>query len=145
MVANILLKKERKIGGVKMYIAQKRSPVSVFLLSIVTCGIYYIWWNYTTGDDINKALGREAVKTSHSIIGLFCFPFLIYYAYQIDKAQQELCASRGLRADSNFTLWIITMLFGFGNIIYMIQSQSIMNDIWDASINMGGQNQNMQF
>lgn len=58
-----------------MYTGTKRSPVNVILLSIVTCGIYGIWWLYNAGKEINQALGREAVNPIFAVVSLFVSQF----------------------------------------------------------------------
>lgn len=46
-----------------MYKFTQRSPITIILLSIVTCGIYFIYWLYVTSKEINDALGREEINT----------------------------------------------------------------------------------
>ena len=118
-----------------MYTGTKRSPVNVILLSIVTCGIYGIWWLYNAGKEINQALGREAVNPIFAVVSIICFPILFYYVYTLDQDLTELSGQRGVPYSSNFVLWVITMLFGIGTLIVMIQTQTTLNSIWEKSAN----------
>ena len=115
-----------------MFKGEKRDPLMLILLSIVTCGIYCIYWHYTVGNEINSALGKEAVNPVLAIISFCCFPVLFYYVYTVDKALEELTAERGIKYTSNFVLWVITMLFGIGTLVEMFQVQTTLNEVWEA-------------
>ena len=39
-----------------------RSVPMLVLLSIVTCGIYYLYWIYKTTDEIKNFMGREDIN-----------------------------------------------------------------------------------
>ena len=118
-----------------MFNGEKREPIKVILLSIVTCGIYGIWWMHTIGKEINAALGNEEVNPMLPIFALICAPISFYYIYTIDKALEKLAPTRGVSYKSNFMLWIITMLLGVGTLIFEFQAQDTLNTIWDASQN----------
>ena len=109
---------------------EHRGVVSVILLGIITCGLYTIWWQYTIGKEINTALGEEAVSPILAVVAILCFPLMYYYVYTIDQALVKLGRKCGVRYESNFVLWIITMLLGIGYIIQIVQAQSYLNEVW---------------
>jgi len=121
-----------------MFIGEKRAPITVILLSLISCGIYGIWWMYTIGKEINAALGAEEVNPMLAIFAIICPPIIFYYIYTIDKGLEKLAPARGVAYSSNFMLWIVTMLLGVGTLIFEFQAQDTLNTIWDASQN--GQN-----
>ena len=114
-----------------MYKGQVKDPVVVLLLTVVTCGIYGLVWLYDIGDQINKALDKEAVKPVYVLISILCFPILYYYIYTLDLALIELGESREVPYTPNFVIWIITMLFGVGLFICEIQTQTFLNQVWE--------------
>lgn len=117
-----------------MYIGLKRNPVTIILLSIITCGIYSIYWHYKVGDEIRTALGNpDSVNPVLAILSIFCFPIMFYYIYTIDKALLELAPQRGRSYSSNFVLWVILYLLGVGLLVEMFMVQDKLNDIWDTS------------
>ena len=116
-------------------VGTNRSPVMVLVLTVITCGIYSLYWHYVVGQEINAALGREAVKPMYVFLAILCFPVLYYYMYTVDKAMLELAAQRGKNYNSNFVLWIIcSVLAGVGVYIEMFQVQDTLNDIWSTTV-----------
>lgn len=112
-----------------------RSPVMVIVLSIITCGIYNLYWHYVVGNEVNETLGKEAVNPMLVFVGIICFPVLYYYMYMLDKAMIELAAERGKSYSSNFALWVVcSLLAGVGIYIEMMQVQTTLNEIWDAQV-----------
>ena len=110
-----------------------RNPVSVILLTFITCGIYGIWWMYTVGKEINAALGREAVNPVLAIVSIICFPLMFYYMYLLDNALVELGTATAKPYNSNFMLWVITSLLGFGILIVIVQAQGFLNGVWESN------------
>ncbi len=117
-----------------MFVGQKQDPVKVLILSIVTCGIYMLIWLHKVGEEVNQALGKEAVKTNLVWISLLC-PFLIlYYLYTLDQALGELGAQRNVAWNSNFLMWILlSLLAGIGTYVAEFQIQTFLNQVWDQT------------
>ena len=123
-----------------MYNFTQRSPITVILLSIVTCGIYFIYWVYVTSKEVNEALGREEINTALVILGCFCFPVMIYVMYKFGNAAQELAGRMGRQAQSSFILWIIlAIFFGVGIYIMEYQVQTDLNGLSGPWNYNGGQ------
>lgn len=107
-----------------------RSPLSVILLSFVTCGIYGIVWLYKVVQEINAYMGREQISTGLVIGGIFCFPLIYIAYYKIDEALFLIDQQEGRPAENNFLLWILLSLVGVGFILAMWQIQEKLNMIW---------------
>ncbi len=118
-----------------MYRFTYRSPIVVILLSLITCNIYFIYWLYTTSNEINDALGRKEINTTllivFMILSYICFPFalyILYVMYQINSAMEELGQRSGIRTQSSFILWLIlSLFFGIGSYVMMYQVQADTN------------------
>lgn len=108
-----------------------RSPIFVMLLSIFTCGIYYIYWVWVTSRDINYALGKEIVSPGIVVLSYFCGFVAWYVWYKWDKGLVELGDRTGIRYANNFILWIVlSVLAGVGSLVMMFQVQDTLNETW---------------
>ena len=117
-----------------MHIGTTRQPITVILLSLVTCGIYLWYWLYVTTQDINNALGEERINTVMMLVlSILCAPVLFYWLYQIDKALVDISAKDGVAYSESFIIWLIlSLVAGVGSIIAEFQIQTAMNNIWAA-------------
>jgi protein-S-isoprenylcysteine O-methyltransferase Ste14 len=115
-----------------MYIGKTRSPISVILLSIFTCGIYALYWAYSTADDVNKITGQERINPILFLVS-FLIPFLpLYFAHQIDQNFIEIGQKEGIQYDSKFILWLVLLLVGIGYLVFYYQTQEMLNKVWAA-------------
>ena len=110
-----------------MYIGKTQNAVMVIVLSLVTCGIYSIYWLYTALNDLNKLVGREAVNP---ILGAIIAP---YGLYVIDKEFVEINKNEGLEDyKSNFVLWILLcFVCSIGYFMAVSQIVKNFNAIWE--------------
>jgi len=80
---------------------KKRSPIAVVLLSIVTLGIYALYWFVVTKDEMN-GLGAK-VPTAILII----IPIVnIYWLYKYAEAFATV-----VKKDNNTILWFVLVWF----------------------------------
>jgi len=116
-----------------MYTGKTRSPVTVIILSIVTCGIYGLFWYYTIMDDLNKASDKEVINpVMFLVLAILCGPIMYYILYMIDKNLAELSRQEGLEYKENFILWLLlTLVCGIGTFIAMYQITNAYNAIWE--------------
>ena len=111
---------------------KKRDPVTIIILSVITCGIYALYWQWVTNKQINDLLGREAVGDGTLILGWFCPPLQWYNWYKWDQSLQEIAADSGHTYSSNFILWVVlSVLAGLGYIVSMFQIQETLNILYD--------------
>ena len=115
-------------GGASSAYGKIRGPIACILLSIITCGIYYLYWSWVTNKQINDLAGREVVGSGMLVLGWFCFPVLWYNWYKWDQGLQDIGQRYNIRYSSNFILWIIlTVIVGFGTFIMTFQVQDTLN------------------
>lgn len=95
------------------------------ILSLVTCGIYGIYWFVTLTDDTNTIAGEPGTSGIMAFVLtiITCGIYGLYWAYKcgekIDKAHQN----RGEAASNGGILYLILFLFG-GVIAYaLIQNE----------------------
>ncbi len=107
---------------------QERNIVTCIILSIVTCGIYGIYWEICIVNDLNIAADTPN-DTSGGMVFLLtlitCGIYGIYWMYKAGGKVQEAQAKRGLPSDSNSSiLYLILTLFGLGIVAYcLIQNE----------------------
>ena len=108
---------------------EKKSIGLCIVLSLVTCGIYGIYWFVTLTDDTNATLGRE--DTSGGMSFLFtivtCGIYGLYWAYKMGEKVDELKKRRGLEAGQSGILFLVLNLIGLGLIAFAL-IESELND-----------------
>jgi hypothetical protein len=108
---------------------EKREPVKVLLLTMVTCGIYGIIWLSWVCDELNQGLGREefnfAKELGLSIVT--CGAWAMYFQWRLCEATVELERQYGAKPDFDAPILFVTTLFGLGP--FFIQQS--LNNAWD--------------
>ena len=111
---------------------EKRSIPKTIILSIVTCGIYAMYWLVKLTDETHAALGREntAKGTTALIFTIItCGIYGFYWVYMMGEAITEAKTKRGMHADGN-TAFIYVALYFFGlGLISQALLQDSLNDI----------------
>lgn len=101
---------------------KERNIVVCILLSIVTCGIYGIYWFITLTDDASRANDDPnftGVKAFLFTI-ITCGIYSIYWNYKIGKEMYEANQKKGIQTSDNSVLYLILGLFGFGIVTYCL-------------------------
>ncbi len=116
---------------------KKRSIMEVILLSIVTCGIYGIYWFITVTNEIEGALADRSDGHCSSGITAFllnlvtCGIYGLYWWYAEGKRLALLGEIRGVKIGDNSVAYLVLSLFGFG-IVSTALMQNDINSIVDA-------------
>lgn len=86
---------------------KNRNIALVIVLSLVTCGIYSLYWTYVTMD----ALDKEGQASNMPVIAQFllCFFYVGYILFGInaDANINAIKARKGMPAQDNKVLWLI--------------------------------------
>lgn len=108
-------------------LVQQRSIVTCIILTIVTCGIYGIYWFITMTDDANKVSGD--FKTSGGTAFLFnlltCSIYGIYWYWKQGQKLYQAGQKHGIDIKDNSILYLILGLIGFG----IVSECLIQNDL----------------
>ena len=125
---------QQRPGGGLFAVGERREPVTVILLTIVTCGIYAIWWYYTMATEIKNSLGREELNPGMDLLLMFvtCGIWgIIAFYYKYPKLMVEMQQRVGMPVNDISTMTLI-FAFVFSPVsIFMIQDQ--LNTIWNAA------------
>lgn len=115
----------------------KRSVGTVILLSIITCGIYFLFWYVDVTNDIEAELGSESDGScaSGGMALLFaiitCGIYYFYWWFKQAKRMEQVGELRSVRISDNSLVYLILSLFGL-SIIGVALLQSDINKVADA-------------
>ena len=111
-----------------------RNPIQVILLSIVTCGIYYLYWIYKTTDEIKNFMGREDINPALELILVLvtCNIYSLYWYYKYGKiVYLEMTAKVGMDNSEDSTVLLVIL----GLLVYVVAGaimQDKLNAIWNS-------------
>lgn len=110
-------------------IGELRNPLAVLGLSIITLGIYGIYWQFKSYDEIKLYSGQGLGGGVGLLIALVCgilTPFLlaadVEKLYRSDGQESPVTAATGA--------WVLLPLAG--GIIWLFKVQGALNDFWLA-------------
>ena len=106
-----------------------RNPFVVYILTMVTCGIYGIFWIYKTSEELNAALGREDFNpTMEVVLGMVtCGLWILWWDWRASEASVEIQQNFGVepKFDAPIAFIITWFLFGVG-------VQMNLNNAWEG-------------
>lgn len=107
---------------------EQRNVAVCIILSIVTCGIYGIYWFIKLTDELN-ALAEVEAPTSGGTAFLLslvtCNIYGIYWAYKQGEKVDFAKNKRSMPSSNSGVLYLILNLVGFGIIAYALMQNEI--------------------
>ena len=116
---------------------KKRNLLTVIVLTIVTCGIYGIYWLITVTNEIEEDLADRSDGCCTNGISAFlltlvtCGIYGLYWWYKEAKRVAYLGEIRGAKISDNSVAYLVLSLFGL-SIVSTALMQNDMNAIADA-------------
>ena len=98
------------------------------VLTLVTCGIYGLYWQYQQFRIVNGWLGRhEHDFVRYLVLSVItCGIYAIYYEYKFALSINEVQRSRGFRVDDSLpVLAVVLALFGAGVVTWCLEQGEI--------------------
>ncbi len=105
---------------------KQRNPVLVLVLSIVTCGIYGLYWVYQSLHELEQTTGKTDSMNSMVVLLLCLFlPSVGYllYGMVLNDQLNALRAMHGQPEEDNKVLYMILGFFIFVVLLFMGQSE----------------------
>lgn len=106
----------------------KRDIATQIILTVITCGIYGLYWIAEINDDVNTL--REDYTTSGVTVVLLsiltCGLYLIYWNYDIGRKIYNLGQENGKDINDNSIIYMILSIIK-GDLINLILIQSDLN------------------
>ena len=107
---------------------EQRNIALCIILSIITCGIYGLYWIYKLTEDVNTLKG-DPNATSGGIVILLgiitCGIYMWYWLYKQGDNLDQIKASRGLPAGNSGILYLILAIVGLGIISYALMQNEL--------------------
>ena len=110
---------------------KKREIAMCIVLSILTCGIYGIYWICKMTDDVASMNTKEystSGGTAFILMLLTCGIYGIYWAYKMGKALDEINESRGRASKDRALVYVLLSCVGL-SIVSWILIQSELNEL----------------
>ena len=104
---------------------KERSVGKCILFTILTCGIYGIYWIYKLATEALYVADPENKDMVTTLICLIFFPVVIYL---VSKKFYEALAARGAQVSDNSILFVILSFCGLG-IVPMVMLQGELNKL----------------
>lgn len=101
----------------------KRSIATVILLSIVTCGIYSLYWSWVTIHELDAAGNSSNMEPLVQFILLFFYVGYILFGINADANINAVRQKNGLPVKDNKVLWLILGLFLPIVLVILVQSE----------------------
>lgn len=115
-------------NGYTRPLVENRSIALSIILSIITCGIYGLFWYAFMTNDANRVSG-EYDSTSGGLTILYslltCGLYKIYWSYKVGKQLYNAGSNYGKDISDNSILYLILSLFGLS----IISDALIQNDL----------------
>jgi hypothetical protein len=123
-----------------MRVPSPRSPVKVLLLTLLTCGIYYLYWVYETSKEVEGFLGEKDVPPVVHLL-LFIVTGTLYgffWDYWIAQKLVKMQRRVGVPEKDNTVLYLALDILGAGpvaglGIVVPLLQQSDLNEVYAAA------------
>ena len=107
---------------------EKRDIAIAIILTIVTCGIYGLYWLAKMNDDINRISGRTDDFSGGVVVLLSLVTgglFEVYWAYKAAEKLNNVKRMRGMQTDENIgIIYMLLSLFKLSIVTYaLVQSE----------------------
>jgi hypothetical protein len=110
---------------VNNYPVFKVDPIVVLLLSIITCGLYLIYWNIKVAQVLNAVAEKEVISQPIAIFAGCCMPVNLYFYYLAGKEALPIVYQRtGETTKDQSTLLLI-----LGFLFPMVAAMIVQGDI----------------
>ena len=107
---------------------ERRNIAVCIVLTLVTCGIYGIYWIVCLTNDVNTVSG-DVNRTSGGMVVLLtivtCGIYGIYWAYKQGEKLDFTKNNRGIPSSNSGVLYLILQIFGFGIIAYALMQNEL--------------------
>lgn len=109
---------------------QPKNIAVCIILSIITCGIYGIYWFVVLSDEAGSLSGDNSTSgvTAFLLTIVTCGIYGIYWAYKMGERIDTIKTQKGTPSENTGILYLILTIFGF-SIIYYALAQNEINKV----------------
>lgn len=119
------------------YIGETRSLAVCMFFSVISLGLFNIYWAHTVTYEIREVLDDLKFNPTVEVIGaiLTLGLYLIFWVYKYEKQIVKISKEEGYMAkDYGLLLSILSLFLLFPFVIMIMQKQ--LNDLWESSEGM---------
>lgn len=100
----------------------KRDLVMAILLSVLTCGIYSLYWLAVMTDEVNRVSDDYDISGGLAVLLtlLTCGLFGIYWTWKLGQKLYSAGQKYGVHIEDKSILYLILTLFQFGFVSYIL-------------------------
>ena len=115
-----------------MYI-EKRNVATAIVFSIITCGIYAIYWEYKMLDSLYKANNLPSNAGVDIVLSIVtCGIYGLYMLYKAGKMESSALRMYNQPERDEAALYLILGIFGLAIVSFAILQSNINNYLADA-------------
>jgi len=112
---------------------EKRSVATSIILTLITCGIYGIYWEYKLLDSLYKANNQNSSAGMDILLGIItCGIYNIYICYKLGQLEKQAHEVYGLPAKDDSILYLILAIFSYGLIAWAIIQHNVNTNLADT-------------
>ena len=115
-------------------VVQERNIAVAIILSLVTCGIYGMYWLYKMTEELKAASGDESLNGVMTIVLVLvtCSIYGWFWAWKVGKDIPAAKAKVGLTGEDKSVLFLVLCLLGLSIVVYALL-QNELNEIARAN------------
>lgn len=112
-----------------MQTGEVRNPIVVYILTVVTCGIYGIIWFFKVCEEINGALGREEFNAVKELLLTIvtCGLWGLWLMWRMSEAVVEVEQTFGAEPKFDPPIVFVIALMGFSTLVIQLS----LNNAWE--------------
>ena len=109
---------------------EKRNIGIYVLLSIVTCGVFSIYWIYCIGNDLYRLNGEESKAGTDILLGFVTCGFYFFYVYYMyGKKLNDIRIKYGASPKDDSVILVVFAIFTGGIVSECILQHSLNEEI----------------
>jgi hypothetical protein len=111
---------------------KKRDIVVSVILTLITCGIYGLYWMACLNDDANQMAECTNAQSGGMVVLLSiitCGIYALYWNYQMGKRLYEIQLKKNQFATDNSILYLILALLGLSIVNYCLIQDELNKNI----------------
>ena len=113
---------------------ERREPVAVLLLGVLTFHLYYLYWIHETSRELTEFDGMPDTPPALEVLLslLSCGLYTVYWDFKTAQKIARVQAKVGLPPSDNSILYLLLNLVVLGLVPSMVMQWNL-NDVWQAA------------
>lgn len=106
---------------------QERNLVLYLVLSVVTCGLFALYWMVVLTDDANAASGEQGTSGAMTLLLAIvtCGIYTLYWMYKQGEKIDAAKSARGEASSNTGLIYLVLAVFGLGIVSYALMQNEL--------------------